>query len=85
MKNRSGVYLPTDVRFASEGPLDFLVMFDSPWLNFCMGGFFLVAGAKRGKRRPPGSISSGAGSVVFAIVGLLLVANGLYLLYKFGS
>ena len=60
-------------------------MFDSPWLNFCMGGFFLVAGAKRGKRRPAGSISSGAGSVVFAIVGLLLIANGLYLLYKFGS
>jgi hypothetical protein len=64
--------------------LDFLVMFDSPWLNFCIGGFFLVAGAKRGKRRPAGSISSGAASSVFAIIGLLLVLNGLYLLYKFG-
>lgn len=59
-------------------------MFDSPLLNFCIGGFFLVAGAKRGRRRPPGSISAGAGGTVFAIVGLLLVANGLYLWHKFG-
>jgi len=49
-----------------------------------MGGFFLVAGAKRGKRRPAGSLSSGAGGVVFAVVGMLLILNALYLVHKFG-
>lgn len=59
-------------------------MFDSPWLNFCMGGFFLVAGTMRGRRRPAGSISAGASRYVFAAVGLLLFCNGLYLLKKYG-
>jgi len=68
----------------SEKPLDFLRMFDSPYLSFCLGGFFLVAGAKRGKRRPAGSLSSGAATYVFAIVGGLMLVNGMYLLYKFG-
>ena len=67
-----------------EGPLDFLTMFDSPVLNFCIGGFFLVAGASRGKRRPAGSLSAGAGSIVFAVLGALLVVNGLYLWHKYG-
>lgn len=59
-------------------------MFDSPLLNFCIGGFFLVAGTKRGKRRPAGSLSAGAATTVFALIGLLLVLNGVYLSYRFG-
>ena len=49
-----------------------------------MGGFFLIAGAKRGKRRPAGSLSAGTGSFVFAVVGMLLILNALYLVHKFG-
>jgi len=65
--------------------LDWLVMFNSPWLNFCIGGFFLVAGTMRGRHRPPGSISSGVNRYAFAVVGLLLICNGVYLLWKFGA
>ena len=59
-------------------------MFDSPLLSFCIGGFFLVAGVKRGARRPAGSLSAGAARGVFAMVGGLMIVNGLYLLYRFG-
>jgi hypothetical protein len=68
----------------ARGTLDFLTMFDSPVLNFCIGGFFLIAGASRGKRRPAGSLSAGAATTVFAVVGLLLITNGLYMWHKFG-
>jgi hypothetical protein len=54
-----------------------LDMFESPMLSFVLGGLFLVAGFMRGRRRPDGSLSAGAGRYVMAAVALLLIGNGI--------
>ncbi len=59
-----------------------LDMFDSPWISIFFGCFFLVLGYFRGRRRPPGSLSAGTGRIMFGIVGLLMLCNGFYQLWR---
>jgi hypothetical protein len=51
-------------------------------ISFFLGVFFIWAGWFRARRRPPTSITAGGGRYVFLTVGILLLLNGLRLLYR---
>lgn len=61
---------------------DLLSMFDSPWLSLVLGGLFLWAGWLRSRRVAPTSIMAGGGKYVFGIVGVLLLCNGFYQMWR---
>jgi len=61
---------------------DFLSTFDSPSISFLLGIFFLWAGWFRAQRRPPSTISAAGGKYVFGAVGVLLLCNSFFLMWR---
>jgi hypothetical protein len=62
-----------------QGILD---QFDDPLVSFFLGVLFIWAGWFRGRRRPAGSWTAGQGRYVFTGVGVLLLCNGIYLMWR---
>jgi hypothetical protein len=59
-----------------------LALFELPRISFLLGFFFLWAGWFRSRRLPPTSLTAAGGKYVFALVGVLLLCNGAYLMWQ---
>lgn len=61
---------------------DLIAFFEAPSVSLVLGFLFIWAAWLRSQRTAPDSIMASGGKYIFGIVGLLLLCNGAYQLWR---